>query len=58
MSNNRLHKYSLRFGATKTCIREFCSIGRVKFTLVHNIIVQKLHLWRKTKWGFGPLFKA
>jgi hypothetical protein len=42
MSNNRLHKYSLHFGETKTCIHEFCSIGREKFTLVHNIIVTKV----------------
>jgi len=37
-----LHQYSLHFGATKTCIHEFCSIGRAEFTLVHNIIVTKV----------------
>jgi len=42
VSNNPLHQYSLHFGATKTCIHEFCSIGRAEFTLVHNIIVTKV----------------
>lgn len=42
MLNNRLHKYSVRFGPTEACIYPFCSIECIKFTLVHNIIVTKV----------------